>query len=233
MIGGFYIETSRIVSSSRRRTTALSQNFQAGPKASPRLVNTLPWPIKTGRVLSILTQKRHIADDDIGRIWSISILAHTSNRVFGEGPNWPKPVHFDRPGFKLTKLGPVLAVQNDQKWTVLLTQGPNWPKRTMFGLFWLCSHHVPMISIRQKCHRSCLSILEEMKCCLKLWQPQNLLINSKGELKLADFGLARAKSLPTKTYSNEVVTLWYRPPDVLLGRKWYAKIFASITRVSA
>jgi len=48
-------------------------------------------------------------------------------------------------------------------------------------------------------------------------KPQNLLINHKGELKLADFGLARAKSLPTKTYSNEVVTLWYRPPDVLLG----------------
>jgi len=48
-------------------------------------------------------------------------------------------------------------------------------------------------------------------------KPQNLLINEKGELKLADFGLARAKSVPTKTYSHEVVTLWYRPPDVLLG----------------
>ena len=52
-------------------------------------------------------------------------------------------------------------------------------------------------------------------------KPQNLLINKKGELKLADFGLARAKSLPTKTYSNEVVTLWYRPPDVLLGSTDY------------
>ncbi len=53
-------------------------------------------------------------------------------------------------------------------------------------------------------------------------KPQNLLINQKGELKLADFGLARAKSIPTKTYSNEVVTLWYRPPDVLLGSTDYS-----------
>lgn len=48
-------------------------------------------------------------------------------------------------------------------------------------------------------------------------KPQNLLISEAGELKLADFGLARAKSVPTRTYSHEVVTLWYRPPDVLMG----------------
>jgi cyclin-dependent kinase 17 len=53
-------------------------------------------------------------------------------------------------------------------------------------------------------------------------KPQNLLISNNGELKLADFGLARAQSVPTKTYSNEVVTLWYRPPDVLLGSKEYS-----------
>ncbi|TTB56405.1 Cyclin-dependent kinase 16 [Bagarius yarrelli] len=35
-------------------------------------------------------------------------------------------------------------------------------------------------------------------------------------------GLARAKSIPTKTYSNEVVTLWYRPPDILLGSTDYS-----------
>ncbi|ESO03620.1 hypothetical protein HELRODRAFT_80026 [Helobdella robusta] len=52
-------------------------------------------------------------------------------------------------------------------------------------------------------------------------KPQNLLISEIGELKLADFGLARAKSVPSHTYSNEVVTLWYRPPDVLLGSTDY------------
>lgn len=52
-------------------------------------------------------------------------------------------------------------------------------------------------------------------------KPQNLLINSKGQLKLADFGLARAFGIPVNTFSNEVVTLWYRAPDVLLGSRTY------------
>uniref|UniRef100_A0A8C3NYU7 Cyclin dependent kinase 15 n=1 Tax=Cyanoderma ruficeps TaxID=181631 RepID=A0A8C3NYU7_9PASS len=53
-------------------------------------------------------------------------------------------------------------------------------------------------------------------------KPQNLLISCLGELKLADFGLARAQSIPRQTYSSEVVTLWYRPPDVLLGATAYS-----------
>ncbi|XP_059558779.1 cyclin-dependent kinase 15 isoform X1 [Myotis daubentonii] len=53
-------------------------------------------------------------------------------------------------------------------------------------------------------------------------KPQNILISHLGELKLADFGLARAKSIPSQTYSSEVVTLWYRPPDALLGATEYS-----------
>lgn len=46
-------------------------------------------------------------------------------------------------------------------------------------------------------------------------------VYQNGELKLADFGLARAFGIPVKCYSAEVVTLWYRPPDVLFGAKLY------------
>ncbi|KAF2022188.1 Pkinase-domain-containing protein [Aaosphaeria arxii CBS 175.79] len=52
-------------------------------------------------------------------------------------------------------------------------------------------------------------------------KPQNLLINTRLQLKLADFGLARAFGIPVNTFSNEVVTLWYRAPDVLLGSRTY------------
>ncbi|CAB0037014.1 unnamed protein product [Trichogramma brassicae] len=46
----------------------------------------------------------------------------------------------------------------------------------------------------------------------------NILITKNGILKLADFGLARGFSMrPNKRYTNRVVTLWYRPPELLMG----------------
>lgn len=53
-------------------------------------------------------------------------------------------------------------------------------------------------------------------------KPQNLLIDSKGLIKLADFGLGRAFGIPVRAYTHEVVTLWYRCPEVLLGGKRYS-----------
>ena len=53
-------------------------------------------------------------------------------------------------------------------------------------------------------------------------KPQNLLIDSHGHIKLADFGLARAFGIPVRAYTHEVVTLWYRAPEILLGSKQYA-----------
>ncbi|XP_014554690.1 glycoside hydrolase family 18 protein [Bipolaris victoriae FI3] len=53
-------------------------------------------------------------------------------------------------------------------------------------------------------------------------KPQNLLIDKECNLKLADFGLARAFGVPLRTYTHEVVTLWYRSPEILLGGRQYS-----------
>jgi len=50
----------------------------------------------------------------------------------------------------------------------------------------------------------------------------NLLIDNNGILKLADFGLARSCALEnSKPLTNRVITLWYRPPELLLGSQSY------------
>ena len=53
-------------------------------------------------------------------------------------------------------------------------------------------------------------------------KPQNLLIDKSGKIKIADFGLARAVNIPVRTYTHEVVTLWYRAPEILMGGKHYS-----------
>lgn len=51
----------------------------------------------------------------------------------------------------------------------------------------------------------------------------NLLYNSRGQLKLADFGLARTLSYPPpSSLTQTVVTLWYRAPEILLGSETYS-----------
>ncbi|ETO29677.1 hypothetical protein RFI_07445, partial [Reticulomyxa filosa] len=53
-------------------------------------------------------------------------------------------------------------------------------------------------------------------------KPQNILISKEGDLKIADFGLGREHGLPIGKLTHEVVTLWYRPPEILLGQEKYS-----------
>lgn len=56
-------------------------------------------------------------------------------------------------------------------------------------------------------------------------KPKNLLVNENCDLKICDFGLARA-DIPELMHHNVamtdyVATRWYRAPEILLGKKRY------------
>ncbi|XP_078722182.1 uncharacterized protein LOC144938230 isoform X2 [Lampetra fluviatilis] len=64
------------------------------------------------------------------------------------------------------------------------------------------------------CHRKNF-LHRDIKC-------SNILLNNRGHIKLADFGLARLySSEESRPYTNKVITLWYRPPELLLGEERY------------
>ncbi|VFQ69912.1 unnamed protein product [Cuscuta campestris] len=73
-----------------------------------------------------------------------------------------------------------------------------------------------------------IQLLEGIKYLHDNWvlhrdlKTSNLLLNNRGELKICDFGLARQYGSPLKPYTQLVVTLWYRAPELLLGAKQYS-----------
>lgn len=69
--------------------------------------------------------------------------------------------------------------------------------------------------------------LKGLAFCHKKWvlhrdmKPNNLLIGSDGQLKLADFGLARIFGSPDRKFTHQVFARWYRAPELLFGTKQY------------
>ena len=66
-----------------------------------------------------------------------------------------------------------------------------------------------------------LHFIHNSKILHRDMKSSNVLITKDGILKLADFGLARALLKGAARYTNRVVTLWYRPPEILLGERNY------------
>ncbi|CAI8604540.1 unnamed protein product [Vicia faba] len=76
--------------------------------------------------------------------------------------------------------------------------------------------HFPLHLLQQPPPPSSLQSHRDLK-------PQNLLLDQQqGILKIADLGLGRAFTVPLKSYTHEIVTLWYRAPEVLLGSTTYS-----------
>ncbi|XP_028805413.1 cyclin-dependent kinase D-3 [Neltuma alba] len=69
--------------------------------------------------------------------------------------------------------------------------------------------------------------LKGLAYCHQKWvlhrdmKPNNLLIGPNGQLKLADFGLARIFGSPDRRFTHQVFARWYRAPELLFGAKQY------------
>jgi cyclin-dependent kinase len=67
-----------------------------------------------------------------------------------------------------------------------------------------------------------IKYVHKLKILHRDLKSENLLVSDDGVMKIADFGLARGFGLPIKNFRNDVVSLWYRAPDILLGNENYS-----------
>lgn len=65
-----------------------------------------------------------------------------------------------------------------------------------------------------------LGYLHNLKIMHRDIKPANILLNDKGEIKIADFGLGR-KFIENQKLTFKVVTLWYRAPELILKYRRY------------
>ena len=68
-----------------------------------------------------------------------------------------------------------------------------------------------------------ISFLHSHRIVHRDLKPQNLLVSSAGRIKVADFGLAKTYDYDMKL-TSVVVTLWYRPPEILLNQQYSSAV---------
>ncbi|GAB5363757.1 hypothetical protein AAMO2058_000910600 [Amorphochlora amoebiformis] len=141
-------------------------------------------------------------------------------------------------GFPITAIREIKFLKNlkhDNVVELLDVVSSPGPERSVYMVFEYCDHDLTglldtdppiaftkeQIKYYMKCLFEALYYLhKKVKILHRDVKGANILISNNGDVKLADFGLARAHNEQGK-YTNRVVTLWYRPPELLLGSYMY------------
>lgn len=87
------------------------------------------------------------------------------------------------------------------------------------------SYPMPRMEIKEFMYQMCVGVAHMHKHGVmhRDLKPQNILVDKEQKIvKIADLGLGRAFIIPIKSYTHEIVTLWYRAPEVLLGGTHYS-----------
>ena len=145
------------------------------------------------------------------------------------------PHHQDSDGFPLTTLREIATLRNQHP-NMIRLQEVAVSSSSVFLVFDFCPYDLAhLVDQHYHVHRkspfstpqvkrliiqllSALAFLHSRRILHRDLKLSNLLYTEKGELKLADFGLSRKYKLPL---TPKVVSLWYRPPELLLGAHVY------------
>jgi cyclin-dependent kinase 12/13 len=173
-------------------------------------------PITAIREIKILKELRH------DNIITLKEIVTSKGKLFSL-PSFLCPFPYSTPASSLHHILVVVSDYDKGKGSIYMVF--EYMDHDLTGL--MDSHHSDHFTEAQiKCYMK--QLLEGLFFCHKKnvlhrdVKGSNLLISNKGILKIADFGLARFYNESAKgPYTNRVITLWYRPPELLFGSTTY------------
>ncbi|KAF9510838.1 hypothetical protein BS47DRAFT_1373238 [Hydnum rufescens UP504] len=141
----------------------------------------------------------------------------------------------ERDGFPVTAMREIKLLQSLRHENVINLHEMMVSKGNVYMVFEYMDHDLTGIlsqnnfhftegHLKSLCHQMLAGIayLHQKAVIHRDMKGSNILINNQGILKIADFGLARFYQKRRRTdYTNRVITLWYRPPELLLGATVY------------
>ncbi|AAS53576.1 AFR205Cp [Eremothecium gossypii ATCC 10895] len=140
----------------------------------------------------------------------------------------------ERDGFPITSIREIKLLQHCQHENVsTIAEIMCEAQKTVYMIFEYADNDLSGLLMNKEIHfsdanckhlfRQLLKGMEYLHECRILHRDikgSNILIDNRGNLKITDFGLAR-KMKQEPDYTNRVITLWYRPPELLLGTTRY------------
>ncbi|CAE6505200.1 unnamed protein product [Rhizoctonia solani] len=201
------------------RTVASSSNL------TPRRPPKIP---KTASEYQIICQ---VGEGTFGKVYKAHSLANPEARVALKRIR----MEGEKDGFPVTAMREIKLLQSLRHENVVNLHEMMVSKGNVFMVFEYMDHDLTGVlsqtqftfspaHLKSLCAQmlSGLAYLHQKSVIHRDMKGSNILLNNYGELKLADFGLARFYSKRRRSdYTNRVITLWYRPPELLLGATVY------------
>ncbi|QRV73102.1 Cdc2-related kinase, arginine/serine-rich [Ceratobasidium sp. AG-Ba] len=208
-----------------------SKSSPIPPPENKSLKSVPPTPKRITKITSDYQIMCQVGEGTFGKVYKARLIAQSDTyvalkRIRMEG---------EKDGFPVTAMREIKLLQSLRHENVINLHEMMVSKGNVFMVFEYMDHDLTGVlsqtqfsftpaHLKSLCAQmlSGLAYLHQKSVIHRDMKGSNILLNNHGELKLGDFGLARFYSKRRRSdYTNRVITLWYRPPELLLGATVY------------